>query len=113
MISGDNGDPRNVFVEWNPYKKEEKRLKQGTSLASPQMVNNAVRESTRTVISPDGWKLNLRDHDLCELYNLQEDRLEERNLYYTGKVGEVIERCTSDILRWQQETGDGVRLQTG
>ena len=112
LIFGENGQPRNVFIEWNPYKKTEKRLKDKTSLATPRLVNRAIRESTRTVISPDGWKLSLRDTDLCELYNLREDPSEQRNLYYTGQFGEVIARCTDDIRLWQKETSDTVELQS-
>ena len=112
MIFGENGQPRNVFIEWNPYKKEEKRLKKGTSLAPPRLVTRAIRESTRTIIAPDGWKLSLRDNDLCELYNLNEDPSEQRNVYYSGQFPDVIERGTNEILRWQQETGDAVQFQS-
>lgn len=110
LIFGQNGQPRNVFIEWNPYKKTEKRLKAGTSLAPARLVNRAIRESTRTVIAPDGWKLSLRDNDLCELYNLTEDPSEQRNLYYTGQFRDVIERCTNDIRQWQDETLDTLQL---
>jgi len=111
LIFGQNGQPRNVFIEWNPYKKTEKRLKAGTSLAATRLVNRAIRESTRTVITPDGWKLSLRDDDLCELYNLTEDPSEQRNLYYGGQFGDVIERCTDEIRCWQKETSDPIQLQ--
>lgn len=112
MIFGENGQPRNVLIEWNPYKKQEKRLKKGTSLAPPGSVTRAIRESTRTMIAPDGWKLSLRDNDLCELYNLNEDPSEQRNVYYNGQFASVIERGTNEILRWQQETGDAVQFQS-
>jgi arylsulfatase len=111
MIFGADGEQQDVFIEWNPYKKTEKRLKDGTSIAPSRQVNRAIRESTRTVIAPDGWKLSLRDNDLCELYNLSEDPSEQRNLYYGGQFGKVIERCTNDIRRWQQQTADTVQLQ--
>lgn len=111
LIFGENGQPRNVFIEWNPYKKTEKRLKQGTTLAPARSVNRAIRESTRTVIMPEGWKLSLRDSDLCELYNLADDPSEQRNLYYSGQFGNVIERGTQEICRWQKETSDTVQLQ--
>ena len=45
------------------------------------MVKRAVDESTRTIVTPDGWKLCLRDKDLNELYNLNDDPFETRNLY--------------------------------
>ena len=111
MIFGGNGQPRNVFIEWNPYKKEEKRLKKGTSIAPPRSVSRAIKESTRTLIAPDGWKLSLRDNDLCELYNLVEDPSEQRNVFYTGQFPEVIERCTDQIQHWQRKTADTVQFQ--
>ena len=112
LILGQNSRPRNVFIEWNPYKKTEKRLKAGTSLAPARLVNRAIRESTRTVIAPDEWKLSLRDNDLCELYNLTEDPLEQRNLFYTGQFRDVIERCTNDIRHWQDQTSDTMQPQS-
>lgn len=110
-IFGESDDPRNIFMEWNPYKKQEKRLKKGTTIAPPRLVSEAIRESTRTVIAADGWKLSLRDNDLCELYNLNEDPSEQRNVYYTGQFAKVIDRCAGEIRRWQQETGDAVQFQ--
>ena len=112
-IFGQSDTARNVFMEWNPYKKQEKRLKKGTSLAPPLLVNRAIQESTRTVITPDGWKLNLRDSDLSELYNLNDDPSEQRNLYYTGGLPEVIERYTAEIRNWQRNTADTVQFQPG
>lgn len=111
LLFGKSGDPTGVFMEWNPYKKEEKRLKKGTTMAPARLVTRAVRESTRTVIAPDGWKLNLRDNDLCELYNLSDDPFEQRNLYYGGQCADVIARCSADILRWQQQTADTLQVQ--
>jgi len=112
MIFGQEEQPQNVFIEWSPYKKQEKRLKKGTSIASPQSVSWAITESTRTVIRLDGWKLSLRDNDSCELYNLSDDPSEQRNLYYNGKFREVIESCTDEIQSWQRKTADTVKLQS-
>ena len=111
MILGQDDQPRSVLIEWNPYKKEEKRLKKGTSIAPARSVSRAIKESTRTLIAPDGWKLSLRDNDLSELYNLIEDPSEQRNVFYTGQFPEVIERCTDQIQHWQRETADAVQFQ--
>jgi hypothetical protein len=62
------------------------------------------------VITPDGWKLCLRDSDLNELYNLKDDPDEVRNLYYTGEHREIISRCREEIQRWQKSTGDKIKL---
>lgn len=110
MIFGENNQPQNIFIEWNPYKKEEKRLKKGTSLASPGLVTRAIRESTRCVIAPDGWKLSLRDGDLNELHNLNVDPEENHNLFYEPAHKDVVSRCAGEIRRWQQETRDLLEL---
>ncbi len=39
---GENGDAQNVFMEWNPYKKVEKRLKKETSLAPAPEITRAI-----------------------------------------------------------------------
>src|SRR6266480_3222058 len=44
----------NVFLEWAPNRT---KIKKGTRLARRRMVKRAVEESTRTLVSPDGWKL--------------------------------------------------------
>jgi len=110
LMRGEKTQPEDIFIEWNPYKKREKRLKKDTTLASQQQVQEAISESTRTVISSDGWKLSLRDKDLNELYTLNEDPQEMRNLYYSGQHSDVIARCGDKIRRWQESTADAVRL---
>lgn len=110
FIYGQESQPDNIFLEWNPYKKRGKRVKKDTTLASEDLINRAISESTRTVISTDGWKLSLRDMDLHELYNLNEDPLEKQNLYYNGRHAKIIARCTDLIRRWQTATNDTVNL---
>jgi len=65
------------------------------------MIKRAVDESTRTVVSSDGWKLCLRDKDLNELYNLNDDPFETRNLYWDRQYAPVISRLAGEIHRWQ------------
>jgi hypothetical protein len=40
-----------------------------------RLIKRAVEESTRTVVTPDDWKLCLRDKDPNELYDLKDDPL--------------------------------------
>jgi arylsulfatase A-like enzyme len=110
LMRGEKTQSEDIFIEWNPYKKREKRLKKGTTLSSQPLVEQAISESTRTVISDDGWKLSLRDKDLNELYNLNEDPLETRNVYYNGQHSDVIVRCGVKIRQWQESTSDTVKL---
>jgi arylsulfatase A-like enzyme len=96
-----------VFIEWAPNRT---KVKKGTSLARRRMIKRAVDESTRTVVTPDGWKLCLRDKDLNELYNLKDDPLETRNLYSDRQYASVISRCTCEIHRWQESVHDRLKI---
>ena len=74
------------------------------------MIKRAVEESTRTVVTPDGWKLCLRDKDSNELYNLKDDPFETRNLYSDHQHASVISRLTGEIHRWQESANDRLKL---
>jgi arylsulfatase A-like enzyme len=99
--------PENIFIEWAPNRT---KVKKGTSLAPRRMIKRAVDESTRTVVSSDGWKLCLRDKDLSELYDLTDDPLETRNLCSDREYASVISRLAGEIHRWQESTNDKLRL---
>ena len=99
--------PNNVFLEWAPNRT---KVKKGSKLARRRMIKRAVEESTRTLVSPDGWKLCLRDKDLNELYNLNEDPFETRNLYPNSQYAAVVSRFTTEIYRWQDATNDKLKL---
>jgi arylsulfatase A-like enzyme len=99
--------PENIFMEWAPNRT---KIKKGTSLASRRMIKRAVDESTRALVSPDGWKLCLRDKDLNELYNLIDDSLETRNLYSDRQSASVISRLTGEIHRWQDSSQDKLKV---
>jgi len=99
--------PRNVFLEWAPNRT---KVRKGSRLARRRMIKRAVEESTRALVSPDGWKLCLRDKDLNELYNLNEDPFETRNLYSDPQYAAVVSRFTTEIYRWQDATNDKLKL---
>jgi arylsulfatase A-like enzyme len=99
--------PNNVFLEWAPNRT---KIKKGTKLARRRMIKRAVEESTRTVVTPDGWKLCLRDKDSNELYNLQDDPFETRNLYSDAQYASVVSRLSGEIYRWQESTNDKLKL---
>ena len=97
----------NVFLEWAPNRT---KVKKGSRLARRRMIKRAVEESTRALISPDGWKLCLRDKDLNELYNLKDDPRETRNLYAYGQHASVILRLTDAIHHWQESNRDTLKI---
>jgi hypothetical protein len=74
------------------------------------MIKGAADESSRTLVSPDRWKLCVRDKDLNELYNLNDDPPETRNLYADRQYASVISRLTGEIHRWQEFTNDKLKI---
>src|SRR4051812_2403997 len=107
LITDATALPKNVFLEWAPNRT---KVKKGSRLARRRMIKRAVEESTRTLVSPEGWKLCLRDKDLNELYNLNEDSFEMRNLYSDPQHSSLVSRFTSEIHRWQDLTKDKLNL---
>ncbi len=107
FVHDQTAPPRNVFLEWAPNRT---KVKKGSKLARRRMIKRAVEESTRTLVSPDGWKLCLRDKDLNELYNLKDDPFETRNLYSDAQYASVTSKLADEISRWQETTNDKLKL---
>ncbi len=107
LITEEASEGENVFLEWAPNRT---KVKKGTKLARRRLVKRAVEESTRTIVTPDGWKLCLRDKDLNELYNQKDDPLEMRNLYADRQYASVISRLAEEIHRWQESANDNLKV---
>ena len=107
LVNDANALTNNVFLEWAPNRT---KVKKGSRLARRRMIKRAVEESARTLVSPDGWKLCLRDKDSNELYNLNEDPFETRNLYSDAQYASVVSRLSGEIYRWQEGTNDKLKL---
>ena len=107
LITEEGSRPENVFLEWAPNRT---KVRKGTKLARRRLVKRAVEESTRTIVTSDGWKLCLRDKDLNELYNQKDDPLETRNLYADRQYASMISRLSDEIHRWQESTNDKLKV---
>jgi arylsulfatase A-like enzyme len=104
LIRGETTSADFVFLQWAPTKSDLALEK--SSLASKQKIKNCLRESTRALVSSDGWKLCLRDKDKNELYNLRDDPNETRNLYDDVSHRDVVSELSAQIRRWQAQVGD-------
>lgn len=107
LVRGETTVSDSIFIEWAPNRT---KVKKGTKLASRWRIRRAVNESTRTIVTPEGWKLSLRDRDQSELYNLNEDPAEERNLFSDSTYRERISELTKQVRQWQKCTGDRLRI---
>jgi hypothetical protein len=104
LTEQDGGD---VFFEWNgtdgwpsPGKNPDVTEEQWQQILGPW----------RSVVSADGWKLNLSPVDRCELFYLAEDPHEQRNLFDDPDCRKQVEDLAGRIQRWQTRTGDEASL---
>ena len=91
---GNNGRPREMFSSDSPDETMERLL------GLPW----------RTVVSAEGWKLNLSPEDRCELYDLNSDPYEQRNLFDDPGQKERIRDLADRIRCWQEHTKDDAPL---
>ncbi|MCY4544262.1 MAG: DUF4976 domain-containing protein, partial [Gemmatimonadetes bacterium] len=101
----ENLDNDDVFVEWSG---EDGHARAGLGEAEP---NQSMVHQNRTIVTAEGWKLNLYGKGQGELYDLNSDPCELENLYHrseqAGRIGDLTQR----IRAWQKETGDEVELK--
>jgi arylsulfatase len=109
--------PGDVFVEWNGHNNGLGDMIGRVSipewmrdLAPESQIVRAITDPVRTVIAPDGWKLNYSPLGEHELYNLDDDPWETSNLAPRPEMRAQMEVLADRIRRWQERTGDGVDL---
>jgi len=102
--------PRNVFIQWNPKSGALKVRRGGTKLASKEELKRVENEHTRTVITPEGWKLCLSDVEKCQLFNLNEDPGETTNLFASGRFKNIIRNLAKEIHSWQESVNDPIAV---
>ena len=77
---------------------------------APPDAERVDAEPWRTIISHEGWKLNLSAVDQSELYDLNEDPHEQRNLVNDPAQATRIRDLTARVRAWQQRTDDVAAL---
>jgi arylsulfatase A-like enzyme len=104
---------RDVFVEWNT----DHRRKAAPSLpdylqglCTAQQAEEALAENIRSIATSDGWKMNLGTAGDHELYDLNTDPLETRNLARDAKHRDRMRQLRGRIAAWQEKTADPLVL---
>lgn len=111
LVRGESSPQELVFLEWAPpVPKRNLELEKPSKLGTTAEIDRALNQSTRAVVSPDGWKLCLRDQDKNELYNLGADPDERHNLYSDAGQRGTVKRLTDEIHQWQQRVGDTLKV---
>ncbi len=104
ILSGDKTQAGDVFIQWNA---DGASLQKSALVASSEEERErAARANVRALITQGGWKLCLSDGDKSQLYNLETDPGETRNLFYSGADRQLIETLTKKIQTWQADVKD-------
>ena len=109
LIKGRTVEEDHVYIEWNPAVQRGKTPRSIPTISAEE-VERVHRAHTRTVISPGGWKLCLSDQDHSQLFNLNEDPAETRNLFYTDAHKDIVTSLTKKIHAWQERVKDRVTI---
>ncbi len=96
-------DDNDIIIEWNGT---EWRPPRPFARGLPPEAFDSVRGPWRTLRAADGFKLNLSPVDQCELYDLNTDPHEARNLYADPAHAARVRGMTEKIRQWQAETHD-------
>ncbi|MGC9454726.1 MAG: sulfatase family protein [Phycisphaerae bacterium] len=108
-----------VFLEWNgpncglaaDVVGKVELPEELKAYATVEEAADAIRDPVRTVVSRDGWKLNVSpkrgEH---ELYDLNSDPLELNNLAPQGDQKDRMNDLLGRIRDWQRRTEDTVEL---
>jgi arylsulfatase A-like enzyme len=93
LLEGRELPDRNVMLEWNGPTR-------------PGQTNHP--ELLRTIITTEGWKMNMGLAGAGELFHLIHDPREMVNLFYREESLPVVRRLAAEINLWQRSTGDVV-----
>ncbi len=102
--------PDDVFIEWNPNVRLGSPLPRSIPGVTDAQIERVRGASIRTVVTPDGWKLNLCDHDKSQLFSLKNDPYETTNLFYDNRYQDIINRLTTKITDWQSRSNDPTEI---
>jgi arylsulfatase A-like enzyme len=91
LLAGRDLPDRNVMLEWN---------------GPPRPGQKGDPELLRTIITPEGWKMNMGLEGTGELFHLINDPREMANLFYREESLGAIHRLAAEINLWQRSTGD-------
>jgi arylsulfatase A-like enzyme len=95
--------PEDIFIEWNG----EVGVRTWTD---PRTVTPPREDAVRTVVTTDGWKFNWSAADEHELYDLNRDPIEVKNLAPRKGSRPRMQDLAGRIRAWQERTGDTAAL---
>ncbi|MEO1011776.1 MAG: sulfatase-like hydrolase/transferase [Bacteroidota bacterium] len=110
LMKGEKTEPRPVFMEWNPFVNWERDLDKCPQWSHYDQCSVVLQAHIRSVVTPDGWKLNWNTDDRSQLFNLNEDPKELNNLFGSKEHQERVRNLKGLIKDWQTRTNDKVEF---
>ena len=105
---------RDAFIEWNGPNCGVRKTGADHSRAlaglDMDLLDAGITDPVRTVVTPEGWKLNCSPLGEHELYNLGDDPLERCNRAGEREQRPLLNDLWSRVVEWQESTGDDVNL---
>ncbi len=102
-----------VFIEWQGPQPPEgfvPECMQG--IVTEEDIEASVLDPVRTIVTSDGWKFVCSPLGEHELYYLEEDPIETRNLVRDPRYRPLLQDLTERLRKWQQDTDDTVDLSS-
>ena len=99
-----------MVVEWNGSSGHNWHKSWRATQPRPDLPWESVHGPRRSVIAPDGYKLNLAAHDACELYDLNADPAETRNLFTDPGQQARIGAMAGRLRTWQTRVADPAQV---
>ena len=110
-----------VFLQWNDTQEYWRNIQKTKGLGFIKWKTDMAggedewiechNEELRTIVTNDGWRFTVspvtHDH---ELFNLNDDPQERKNLAKNEKYKKVMNKLLEKIKKWQQEIGDTLPL---
>ena len=109
-MKADEFPAEDIFIEWNSHMDYRVRDWAEREITEADSVQLAASPSIRTVISKEGWKLSLSNRDKSQLFDLNKDPLEIKNLFYKEEYQQTIKELAGKIKEWQTVTNDTLRF---
>lgn len=111
LMNGEDVEAHDIFMEWNPFVNWERELDDCPEWTGGDDCTSAAQTYIRSIVTPDGWKLNRSTTDRSQLFNLNKDPGETINLYERKEHKELIETLKMRINDWQITTNDPVNFK--
>jgi arylsulfatase A-like enzyme len=105
-----DGDSLPVIIEWNQQTGLENDpwvnhcVEAVGGMADADRVREVWSDRIRTIIRPDGWKFSWSEKGWDELFNLDQDPLEFKNLVESDHTSDLVLESKRMIQEWQKDT---------